>query len=145
MRMRPLLIVAVFILLASTTGFAATATSSPLSTSEAGESEIGSGPDSAYREIGKASWYGAERQGRRTATGERFDRRRLTAAHPTLPLDTRVKVTNLRNGKSVEVRVNDRGPRLKGRVIDVSATAAERLGMKDQGVALVKIEIVPES
>src|SRR2546427_5604765 len=70
-------------------------------------------------QVGLASWYGAELQGGRTASGERFDQRELSAAHPTLPLGTRARVTNLVNGRSVIVRINDRGPFVRGRVIDV--------------------------
>jgi rare lipoprotein A (peptidoglycan hydrolase) len=114
------------------------------STDAEGDADSDADSDPAYVEIGKASWYGSQFQGRRTANGERFDRRRMTAAHPTLPLDTVVKVTNLRNGKSVEVRVNDRGPHRKGRVIDLSAKAAEELGMKGRGIAVVKIEVLAD-
>lgn len=97
---------------------------------------------SSYTEIGVASWYGAQLQGRRTASGERFDMRKLTAAHKSLPLDTRVRVTNLRNGRSVEVTVNDRGPYVDARVIDLSARAAEALDLKRRGVGRVKIEVI---
>jgi peptidoglycan lytic transglycosylase len=143
MQVRGLLIVAALWLLTSTTG-AGASSPFPYPSPDAAEAESEAGADPAYVEVGKASWYGREFQGRRTATGERYDRRRLTAAHPTLPLDTVVKVTNLRNGRSVEVRVNDRGPHHKGRVIDLSAKAAEELGMKARGVALVKIEILAD-
>jgi rare lipoprotein A len=95
-----------------------------------------------YREVGLASWYGAQHQGRVTASGEIFDQNRLTAAHRRLPLDTKAKVTNLENGRSVEVKVNDRGPYVHGRVIDLSARAARELGMTRQGIALVKIEVL---
>jgi len=142
MRLRGVLIVAALWLLTSTTGAGA---SSSLSDSPvAAPSEAEASVDAGHVEVGKASWYGREFQGRRTANGERLDRRRMTAAHPTLPLDTVVKVTNLRNGKTIEVRVNDRGPYRKGRVIDLSAKAAEELGMKSRGVALVKIEVVDD-
>jgi rare lipoprotein A len=143
MWLRGVLIVALICLLASTTG-AGASSSLPASPPDAAETEGEPPADNAHVEIGRASWYGREFQGRRTANGERFDRRRMTAAHPTLPLDTVVKVTNLRNGKSVEVRVNDRGPYRKGRVIDLSAKAAEELGMKSRGIALVKIEVVDD-
>jgi rare lipoprotein A (peptidoglycan hydrolase) len=142
MRLRGVLIVATLWLLTSTTGAGASSLLPEPTAGAAQETEAGS--DSSYVEVGKASWYGREFQGRRTANGERFDRRRMTAAHPTLPLDTVVKVTNLRNGKTIEVRVNDRGPHRKGRVIDLSAKAAEELGMKSRGVALVKIEVVDD-
>jgi rare lipoprotein A len=97
-----------------------------------------------YEEVGTASWYGPWHQGRKTASGDRFDMNALTAAHPRLPLDTRARVTNLENGRSVEVTVNDRGPYVRGRVIDLSRRAAERLGMKKQGTATVRIEVLPE-
>lgn len=92
-------------------------------------------------QIGDASWYGKHHQGKRTASGEQFDPRMLTAAHPTLPLGSQVRVTNLRNGRSVDVTVNDRGPFGKHRrVIDVSQAAAEQIGLKGKGVAKVKVE-----
>jgi rare lipoprotein A len=88
---------------------------------------------------GLASYYW---QGQRTASGERFNKRELTAAHRTLPFGTRVQVTNLATGRSVTVRVNDRGPFIAGRVIDVSQAAAEELGMVDRGVTKVKLSVV---
>jgi rare lipoprotein A len=88
---------------------------------------------------GMASYY---RHGSRTASGERFNPNELTAAHPTLPFGTRVRVTNVTTGKSVTVRVNDRGPFVRGRVIDVSHSAAESLGMVGRGVAKVKLDVV---
>src|SRR5262249_46148635 len=88
---------------------------------------------------GLASFYG---QGSRTASGEKFDRHELTAAHRTLPFGTRVRVTNLATGRSVTVRVNDRGPFVAGRVIDLSRGAAEELGMVGRGVAKVKLTVV---
>jgi rare lipoprotein A len=91
-------------------------------------------------ETGVASWYGAKHHGKRTASGELFDRTKFTAAHPTLPWGSIVKVTNLANGKSVDVRINDRGPYGKGRIIDLSRAAAKVLGMLGTGVAQVKIE-----
>ena len=102
-------------------------------------------PAPVYEEVGEASWYGRYHQGRRTASGERFDMNKLTAAHPTLPLGTEARVTNLENGKSVEVTVNDRGPYVKGRAIDLSAKAAQELGMKRRGIATVHIEVLPDS
>lgn len=95
-------------------------------------------------QIGIASWYGNQHQGRLTASGERFDERKLTAAHRTLPLDTKLKVTNLENGRSIEVKVNDRGPYIPGRVLDLSTQAAKMLGMDKEGLALVRIEIVQQ-
>jgi rare lipoprotein A len=86
-----------------------------------------------------ASYYS---HGSRTASGEKFNPKELTAAHPTLPFGTRVRVTNVNTGKSVTVRVNDRGPFVRGRVIDVSHSAAESLGMVGRGVAKVKLDVV---
>jgi rare lipoprotein A len=91
-------------------------------------------------QIGKASWYGGEFHGRRTATGERFDQNRLTAASRTLPLGSRARVTNLDNGRSVEVEITDRGPFARGRILDVSRGAARKLGMVEDGTARVRIE-----
>jgi rare lipoprotein A len=98
-------------------------------------------PGQVYQ-VGKASWYGARHHGRRTASGERFDQHALTAAHRTLPFGTMVRVTSRANGRSVVVRINDRGPHGKGRIIDVSFAAAKRLGLVDAGVAPVRLEIV---
>lgn len=91
-------------------------------------------------QTGEASSYGQKFQGKTTANGEKFDKNDLTAAHPTLPLGTKAKVTNLENGKSVDVRINDRGPYVKGRDIDVSQGAAKKLDMTKSGIAPVKIE-----
>jgi rare lipoprotein A len=100
-------------------------------------------PKPAFEQVGKASWYGPFHHGRKTASGEKFDMNDLTAAHRTLPLGTEAKVTNLENGRSVTVTVNDRGPYKQGRVIDLSKRAAETLGMKEDGLAEVKIEVLP--
>ena len=91
-------------------------------------------------QVGDASWYGKHHQGRPTASGEPFDARSLTAAHPTLPLGSEVRVTNLKNGRWVDVRVTDRGPFGHRRVIDVSQAAAEEIGLKGKGVGRVKVE-----
>jgi rare lipoprotein A len=92
---------------------------------------------------GMATFYGREAHGGPTASGERFDMRKMTAAHRTLPLGTRVRVTNTRNGRSVEVRINDRGPYGgKGRIIDLSEAAARRLDMIDAGVVPVTVEVL---
>lgn len=92
---------------------------------------------------GKASWYGGKFHGRKTASGERFNKNALTAAHRKLPFGTKVRVTHLGNHKSVVVRINDRGPfGNKGRIIDISEAAAKRLGMKQSGVARVKLEVL---
>jgi rare lipoprotein A len=98
--------------------------------------------DAAYRAEGLASWYGDDFHGRLTANGEVFDMASLTAAHPTLPLPSYARVTNLGNGKSVIVRVNDRGPYHGNRLIDVSNRAAELLEFKGNGVARVRVEYV---
>jgi rare lipoprotein A len=86
---------------------------------------------------GRATWYGARFHGRRTSSGERFDMNRLTAAHPTLPFGTRVRVRNEANGREVVVRINDRAPRLPGRIIDLSKAAAAALGFLKAGKAPV--------
>jgi len=91
---------------------------------------------------GGASWYGPGFHGRLTANGETFNSNHLTAAHRTLPFGTKLRVTNLNNGRSVIVRVNDRGPFIKGRIIDLSAAAARRIKMIDSGVASVKVEVM---
>jgi len=93
-------------------------------------------------DVGMASWYGREHHGRRTASGERFDMNALTAAHRTLPFGTRVRVTNLDNGRAVEVHINDRGPFRRGRILDVSKAAAAELRMIGPGTARVRIEVV---
>lgn len=96
-----------------------------------------------FTQSGKASWYGPGFQGRKTASGERFDMNKLTAAHPTLPIPSYVRVTNTKNGKSVVVRINDRGPFHGNRVIDVSKAVAQQLGFINHGTAHVKIERLP--
>ena len=95
-------------------------------------------------EIGLASWYGNEFANRNTSSGERFDPRQLTAAHNLLPFNTYVKVTNLENGESVIVRINDRGPFMKGRIIDLSNEAAKRIHMIGRGVVKVRLDVVSE-
>ena len=94
----------------------------------------------AAAESGQASAYAARFDGRRTASGERYDPARLTAAHRTLAFGTRVRVTNLANGRSVPVRVNDRGNLARGRIIDLSPAAARAIGMDPRGVARVTVE-----
>ncbi|WAP70157.1 septal ring lytic transglycosylase RlpA family protein [Jiella pelagia] len=91
---------------------------------------------------GNASYYGKRFHGRRTANGERFNMNAMTAAHKSLPFGTKVRVTNRRNGKSVVVRINDRGPYAHGRVIDLSRGAASRIGMIHSGTAPVQIDIL---
>jgi rare lipoprotein A len=89
---------------------------------------------------GVASWYGPGFSGKKTANGEIFDETKMTAAHKTLPLGTKAKVTNVKNGKSVEVEINDRGPYAEGRLIDLSQAAAAALGIVDRGIATVRVE-----
>lgn len=96
--------------------------------------------DTTYDNTGMASWYGPKFDGRRTANGEIFDMDLLTAAHPTLPMPVRAKVTNLETGKSVIVRINDRGPFAKNREIDMSRRAAEVLGFREEGTARVRVQ-----
>lgn len=93
-----------------------------------------------FRQDGIASWYGAEFHGRRTADGEIYDMNALTAAHKTLPMNIFARVTNLDNGKSVVVRINDRGPFVDGRVIDLSSAAARAIGMRRPGTARVEVQ-----
>lgn len=95
-------------------------------------------PQATHTQVGKASWYGPG-VGDETASGEKFDQNAMTAAHPSLPLGTKAEVTNLENGKHVEVTINDRGPDVKGRAIDVSKGVAKQLDMKKTGIAEVKI------
>jgi rare lipoprotein A (peptidoglycan hydrolase) len=96
-----------------------------------------------HKEFGEASWYGPGFHGKETANGETFNQNNMTAAHPSLPMGTKADVTNLENGKKVEVRINDRGPYAEDRVIDVSQAAAKRLGMEEEGTTEVKIETKP--
>ncbi|HEY8571434.1 septal ring lytic transglycosylase RlpA family protein [Phenylobacterium sp.] len=99
-------------------------------------------PDPKYSEVGLASWYGRQHQGKPTANGERFDMNAVSGAHKTLPLPSIVEVTNLENGKRLKVRVNDRGPFVDGRIIDLSQEAARKLGFEKQGVAKVRVRYV---
>lgn len=100
--------------------------------------------DEAQKEaiVGIASYYAARFHGRRTASGEKFNPKLMTAAHLTLPFGTQLKVTNLRNMKSVIVRVNDRGPHVHGRIVDLSRAAAELIGLRHTGTARVELEIL---
>ena len=100
------------------------------------------GPD--FNQTGLASWYGAHFHHRRAANGEQFDMNKLSAAHPNLPLDSYVRVTNLENDRSVVVRVTDRGPFVAGRIIDLSAEAARQLGFKEKGLARVRLQVVKD-
>ena len=93
-------------------------------------------------QVGTASWYGTYFDGKATASGEPYNMYDLTAAHPSLPLGTWVRVTNLRNGRAVTVRINDRGPIVPGRIIDVSYSAATELRFKERGVQRVRLDVV---
>ena len=95
---------------------------------------------SAYDQVGRACWYGPRLHGRITASGEIFNQNRLTAAHQSLPFGTRARVTNLDNGKTVQVRINDRGPHVGNCAIDISRAAAKRLDMIKDGNARVRIQ-----
>lgn len=100
--------------------------------------------DFYYDETGIASWYGPGFHARRTANGETFDQDTLTAAHPTLQMPTLVRVTNLENGRSAVLRVNDRGPFVNGRILDVSRRSAELLGFRQQGTARVRVQVLTD-
>jgi rare lipoprotein A len=93
---------------------------------------------------GKASWYGPGFHGKKTASGEIYDQHKLTAAHKTLPLGTKARVTNLENGNTVEVEINDRGPFIEGRIIDLSRAAAGVLGFIELGLAPVQVELIAD-
>ncbi len=100
---------------------------------------------SRHKEVGEASWYGPGFHGKETANGETFDQKKMTAAHPSLPMGTQAEVTNLENGKKVQVKINDRGPYVGDRAIDLSRAAAKKLGMEEDGTTQVKIETKPHS
>ncbi|MGE0399125.1 MAG: septal ring lytic transglycosylase RlpA family protein [Kofleriaceae bacterium] len=93
-------------------------------------------------QYGIASWYGGKHHGGPTASGERFNKNAMTAAHKTLRMGTRVRVTRIKNGRVVIVRINDRGPYSKGRIIDLSEAAARQLDMIEDGIAKVKVEVL---
>jgi len=95
-----------------------------------------------YSSTGLASWYGGQFHGRRTSSGEVFNQHELTAAHRTLPFGTLVNVTSIDTGKTVQVRINDRGPHIQGRIIDLSMAAAEAIGLRSRGIGQVKIEVL---
>jgi rare lipoprotein A len=113
----------------------------PGSRPEPGRSDAGRAPE-RVTQTGRIAYYGRKFAGRRTASGERFDPEAMTMAHRTLPFGTRVRVTNLENGKSVIVRVNDRGPSTQGRIGDVSQAAAEQLEMVQAGVVDARLEVL---
>jgi len=99
-------------------------------------------PETIFQQTGLASYYANKFQGHRTASGERYNKNKFTAAHLSLPFNTRVRVTNINNNLSVIVRINDRGPHSKSRIIDLSRAAAEQIGLIRQGICKVRIEIV---
>jgi rare lipoprotein A len=101
----------------------------------------GETPEATIGERGLASWYGPRFHGRRTASGARFDMNALTAAHPTLPFGTRVQVRNLATGRVVEVRINDRGPHLRLRIIDLSQAAARAIGLGHGGAGVAQVSL----
>jgi rare lipoprotein A len=106
------------------------------------KSSSGSSSTKKNQMEGEASWYGPGFQGKKTANGERFNMYSMTAAHKTLPFNTIVEVTDLDTGKKIKVRINDRGPYAKGRIIDLSKKAAEKLGVLKKGHARVKLRII---
>jgi rare lipoprotein A len=99
-------------------------------------------PRSKHAQRGDASWYGPGFHGKKTASGEIYDQTKLTAAHKTLPLGSKARVTNLENGSTVEVQINDRGPFIEGRIIDLSKAAAWALGFVEAGIVPVRVEMV---
>jgi len=133
---RSVLVVAIFLLGASG------AIVQPAATASAAASAPPATASTAASETGKIAWYGRKFAGRKTASGEAFNPEALTMAHKTLPFGTRVKVTNPKNGKSVTVRVNDRGPTQADRVGDVSYAAARKLGMLKPGVIEAELTVV---
>ena len=123
----------------------ASATAQEVEVTDNPVAEIVQQPDSETEiDGGMASYYGNELAGNRTASGERFDPAQLTAAHRTLPFGSKVRVTNMSNGDSVIVRINDRGPFAHGRVIDVSQAAAREIGMHRSGTARVKLALLAD-
>ena len=109
---------------------------------EPGSRPASAGSDISLLESGEATYYGDEFDGKSTANGEKYDKDELTAAHRTLPFNTKVRVTNPANGKSVVVRINDRGPFKKSRIIDLSYAAAKEIGLIARGTANVQLEVV---
>lgn len=101
-------------------------------------------PAPSFSQVGVASYYASKFENRKTADGERFKSDRFTAAHRTLPLGTMVRVTNLVNRRSVIVRINDRGPFARHRIIDLSPAAAQAIGVRDQGLMRVRVDVVSE-
>lgn len=139
--------------LAAACGTTRSANEGPVPSGEGGRYKVGSPyevagvwyypqEDPLYDETGIASWYGDEFAGRKTANGEIFNPKQISAAHKTLPMPSNVRVTNLENGKSIVVRVNDRGPFKPGRIIDLSRAGADLLGYRNNGVARVRVEFL---
>jgi rare lipoprotein A len=116
---------------------------------DAGRSRVAPAPSTPAPtpgvQTGQGSWYGDAHHGRKTASGEVYDKNKLTGAHRTLPFGTRVRVTNMDTGRSVVVRINDRGPFADGRIIDVSEAAAREIGILGTGLARVRIEILDDT
>jgi len=138
---RALLVVIVMILLAA----CATARRGPESPDAGRPATPAPGTTAPKAQTGRASWYGEPHHGRKTASGEIYDMTQMTAAHRTLPLGTHVRVTNLGNGRSVVVRINDRGPYVGGRIIDLSQAAARELGAIGAGVVSVRVEVLEDA
>jgi rare lipoprotein A (peptidoglycan hydrolase) len=111
---------------------------------ESGVKEKSPKPTTKYTFRGTASWYGPGFHGKKTASGEIYDQTKFTAAHKTLPLGSKARVTNLDNGSSVVVEINDRGPFVNGRILDVSRAAAGALGFAESGTAPVRVELIAE-
>jgi len=133
-----------FLLLPLLVGLAGCATRNPEGAPPVPQATVPSPPQEAsqpfFSEEGLASWYGNTHDGKTTADGEGFDQSALTGAHRSLPFNTNVRVTNLKSGKTVIVRINDRGPFVKGRIIDLSAAAAATLGLAENGIDNVRVD-----
>src|SRR5438270_527883 len=114
----------------------------PVEKSSSGPKQAKSGSSKPFQ-VGRASWYGKQFVGRATASGEPFDMYQFTAAHRTLPLGTQVRVTNLANGRALVVRINDRGPMIEGRILDLSYGAARVLDLHARGIGKVRIDVIP--
>jgi rare lipoprotein A len=119
-------------------------TRKPVRTQPTRQIPVEKNPELSYQRswIGFSSWYGEEFHGKKTASGEIFDMHALTAAHRTLPLGTLIRVTNLENNRSVVVKINDRGPYVEGRILDLSYGAAKALGFENMGTAKVHIQVI---
>ena len=142
---RLLLFVVLLSLVASACGRHRSATRVPVPRPPASGQPGEPSPGPGYTETGYASWYGDPYHGRRAANGEIYDKYKLTAAHRTLPFGTQIKVTNLENSRSVLVRINDRGPFVKGRIVDLSLAGAREIRMVGPGTALVRLEVLSAS